>query len=209
MEASEALLPTPPTQSDSRKALKLRRERKRVSDRNRRFRKLSPDKQRVRIAKDVIVQLKDGRLRSWRGQYFSPSDLSRWGSVDRSTQLHVAFEEQPGCRVCALGATFVCAVKRANALRLSDGTINGGASDTQRFMRSYLGSWFSVEQLGLIEVAFEGTPRFAADGTDEDLVSAATAFYRMHWRDDSSMPTMVAIMENIIRNGGRFVPGQP
>lgn len=201
MEATETLLPIPPTHSDSRKDWKLRRERKRASDRSRRFRKLPADKQRVRIAKDVIAQLKDGRLKSSRGQYFIPSDLSRWNSVDRSTQLHVALEEQPDCHVCA--------VKRANALRLSDvGPLGIGAAATQRSMRSYLGSWFSVEQLGLIEVAFEGAPRFVADGTDEELVFAATTFYRRHWRADSSTSTMVAIMENIIRNGGQFVPGQ-
>lgn len=189
------------------------RARKRIRDRNRRFRKLSPAAKRVRIAKDVIEQLESGRIAALKGQYFSPHDPEKWWQLQGETQLHVAIADQLQCSVCALGAAFVCAVNRANDIKVSQ--VSGMLSSitmTKRRIQDYLGSWFSLEQLGLIEVAFERGASFAHPGTDDELVRRAYGFNGDIWADSAvsfeerTRMAMVRIMRNIISNRGEFVP---
>lgn len=176
---------------------------KRFRDRNRRFRKLTPEKQRVRIAKDVIAQLAAGRIRARRGLYLSPADRTSWHAKLDHEQVHLALEEQPICMACALGAAFACAVKRANDLKFIS-FAHHSAPDRERFMmHAYLKDWFSLEQLGLIECCFEGSERWAVPGTPPELISRALSFGPYGPTADQ---LMTAIMKNIIENDGTFVP---
>lgn len=191
-------------------AIDPRRAAKRVRDRNYRFRKLSPEMQRVRIARDVIAQLRDGSINALPGNYLSFPNPVAWDSAQRSNgQVHIALDDQHGCHVCALGATFVCAVKRANGLPFSQFSAHRfEVNKTRLSIHSYLQHWFSLEQLGLIECSFERDARWAMPETPLDLIDRALKFSNLRsWVTYSSgSELMVAIMKNIISNRGEFVP---
>lgn len=128
-------------------------------------------------------------------------------------RLHRVLSEQRGCRVCALGAAFVCAVARANRIDMGavDGRLSVSTTHTRRFLHGYLNGWFSSEQLGLIEAAFETSLQYIEPGTDRDLAGRAVAFGVQAQRrapsyNEASAMAMRAIMENIVQNNGEFVP---
>jgi hypothetical protein len=65
----------------------------------------------------------------------------------------------------------------------------------------YLTSYFSPEQIGLIELAFErGDGWYPADTTDDDNAVEFGERYQYNTN------RMKAIMQNIINNNGTFVP---
>ena len=116
------------------------------------------------------------------------------------TPLHEVFEKTPSCTVCGIGAAFVAAVLRA------DDTVVGdldGREDAMQ-MRHYLGTWFDLPQLGMIEAAFEQQGSFAkAQGSS--IISAHRS-----WQFGEAIydpeDRMIAIMKNIVDNNGTFVP---
>ena len=177
---------------------------RRIRDRNRRFKKLSPEKKRVAIAKDVLKQLELGQIKASTGAYFAPVDgdfYVRRGMLDPQIELG-AFLEQEECQACAIGSVFIAATKKADECRLS-GFVASRAS-----MTSYLSQWFTNVQLTLMECAFECSDMFARKGGLEAFdsrVRAAVAFGNgFDYADDTGR--LKAIMENIIANSGEFRP---
>lgn len=188
--------------SESRKRL-LRR----VKDRNRKFQKLSLEKQRVKIAQDVIEQLQIKRFIARTGIYASVPVIPV--RVDPEEQFNLALESARGCHVCGIGGVFLSAVRINDDMTYSEamhGSMDsslGGVSLDDGMMRKYLRKWFSDHQLSLIESAFE--TKFMGTSNDHRKLTTAVA-----WGDrfDKSKDRLKAICQNIIDNNGKFVPSK-
>lgn len=191
-------------------AEKLRKENKRIRDRNYRFRKMTPVQQRITIAKDVLDLLKAEKIRAESGTYLQFDDdvnEKYWGDDWEGTepeegaakvQLHKLIEASETCDVCGIGACFVAAVRRNDACTVGD--MDG--SDDDMFMREYLGKWFPTSQQQLIETAFECNDTFA-NGRNAGMAARAVEF---GYKYDDDGDRLKAIFENVIANKGEFVP---
>lgn len=197
-----------------------RREKKRVRDNNYRFNKMAPNRKRVRIAKDVIEQLDAKKLIAKHGTYLQLSSIAAKKKYDIRYFSWPDFEDKKSkiaetqisevvsansCKVCAIGAVFASAVKRANHCTIGDMNSDADGLNDDIFMRSYLKSWFSREQLALMEIAFDRTDQSIdgdASGADDDVLDAAYNFASKQ----TAGGRLRAIMQNIIDNDGEFVP---
>ncbi len=180
------------------------------------------------MAEDVISALNANQIKAKANMYLCvslpggnwiPSDSDIY-SADAQKML---LENRLECSACAIGAVFVCAVERMDQLTVEEFKSCRGSGD----MRSYLGDFFSVEQLDLLEAAFERTGEYvksarytggyAYDGEAEAELDAAKSFgnefFAIDYDDDGDEHTnfdadacMRAIMENIIEHGGEFKP---
>lgn len=185
----------------AREEMRLARQIADQAARNLRFAKLPPEKKRVAIARDVLGALALKKFIARTGAYvdnFEPGDND--DTLDGGK-----------CEVCALGAVYACATDRGLAsMRAVQGT-NANATT----IRGTLGAFFSWEQMGYIEAAFERAAGWAAvEGTPANKLSgswtrydrlpraeeAANWAYHLH----DATERMEAIMRNIIRNKGTF-----
>lgn len=156
---------------------------KRVARNNKRFQKLSPEKQRVAIARDALSQLKAKHLRAIAGEYMQPDYT---GGVE-TTVLGVS------CGVCALGGLF-CG--------LADNTEDRNVTYGGRVIRNSLNPYFSERQLTEIESAYEMRNMYYWEA-DRD----AGALAKYHFPTGTKPAARLqAILGNIIRNKGTFVP---
>lgn len=193
-------------------AEKMKKEAKRVRDRNYRFGKMTPTQQRVTIAKDVLKLLEEEKIVARSGTYMSLGrridDKDIWagseywtGSEVEGVQVHQLIESAPTCKVCGIGACFVAAVRRADQCKSTD--MSSPSDD--RFMREYLGKWFEEDQIELIETAFESDTSFYSGDRDADLDPAHdAATFGSKYKDDNDR--LEAIFANVAKNNGRFVP---
>lgn len=161
--------------------------------------------ERVAIAKDVISQIRAKRLIAMSGTYLSAADnnwLTQFGVYDEDmTDLDEESKNQQvvpptKCNVCALGAVFVSALDRNDRLKVGDFAPYPGQDD----LHNYLKRWFTLNQLYLMEEAFEGYSRPEYCGTDAEFFGS---------RYDNDEDRMLAIMRNIVKNDGTFVPPKP
>lgn len=191
---------------EAREAIVEAQLRLRTAINNAAFFAQSPAQQRVTIAKDVISELRSGRFRASSGLYFEASGFKADDALDYAEpedELSDVLTRVDKCNVCALGAVFVCGVQRADNL-----TVQGAGGYQQKDMHEYLSRFFSVSQLHLIETAFEkGEVGSRGDVETEEAV-AAVGFWR-NLTTPNPENRMLAIMENIIRNNGKFKPKQP
>lgn len=165
------------------------------------FAKLPKAQQRVRIAKDVLEQLRLKRLIATHGTYVRTT--GKVVSLDTEVCSLTAGKD---CYVCGLGALFVAGVERADAFKVGDSTRAQqfipveslrfeGASGRDCY--AYLKRFFSESQLQAIENWFEGFGN--GDKAPRELYPAA-------WLDFTSEQRMRRIMQNIVDNGGTFKP---
>ena len=189
----------------------LARIRKRIRDRERRFKQATPAGKRVMIARDVIKQLDSKRLIarggcwvSYRGKPYTLDDES--GEKDfREVLLSV-----PQCSACALGSLLVCTVERANKAKMNDFMQDGSFDPGFSNIAQYLEPYFSIEQLNMIENAFERRCTHWSWEVSDEKLEASVRFgtdvtYGVK-TDDQDATVLHAIMSNIVRNKGEFVP---
>lgn len=182
----------------SKAAEHRRKIRRRVMDRNRRFRSLGLKEQRIKIIKDVIASLTSNKYSATQGLYVKlPS--SKLAKFSRYEQLNIALEDvSESCRVCGIGGIFLSAVTLNNKYTVGDYDSHDGGSSK---LRDYLNPWFSDDQLDLIETAFERDSTMSKhSGNDVDL---ARDFGRKYL---ASKLRLLAICNNILENKGEFVP---
>jgi hypothetical protein len=155
---------------------------RRIANRNAKFLKASPERQRVMLAEDIIAGLDSGEYRARSGTYLAQRDFMGDGSEER-------------CVGCALGLTFVACLS-ATGGRVSVHT-------PVHVMRSTL-SMFSEETLLQMEAAFEGWGAEASRGGNAET----EAFNRSNGgeRFDDDEKCLRRVMLNIIRHRGEFVP---
>lgn len=142
---------------------------RRIARDNAAFEKMTPAQKRVQIARDVIAQIDASRLVPKFGTWLSTKNngpLVTPSSVkDSNAELKDVLSKVKQCTGCAIGGMFMCAVERADKLKikeLSDFWEEEGCDkntqyvdidDTDAF--EYLSRFFSAQQLSEIEAAFE------------------------------------------------------
>lgn len=173
---------------------------KRIKRSNEKFAAMSKAEKRVQIAKDVLLQIEAKRIKPQAGVYIQAKVKNtfafgkEWDDpiINEKEQVQDTLKNAT-CDACALGSMFICAVDRHDRLRIKNlntfavsaypkdknAEIELGGSD----MYDYLSKFFSSDQLVAIEDAFEGD-----------------------YKDISSdKKRLKAIMNNIIKNNGKFV----
>ena len=188
-----------------------------IARRNRKFKAAVVAEKRVLIAKDVIAQVKAGRFKVASGHWVA--SLTRSGSdlsVDRfegdeSVQKLFLEGDIPKCECCALGAMFMsCTLynNKTTAIELEDVRFSFSDYVEEGSFTNGLSTFFSKDQLKLIESAFEGNVgHFELDvGILEGVELDGDKTSKWMDRLPNDKKRLVAIMENIIKNKGKFVP---
>jgi len=156
---------------------------------------------RVKIAQDVLATMKGMRID--KGAFVKPDDPWELPKDDSKAAAR-RLQKNKTCRVCALGACFLSVIKLDNKFLGSwRDLIRAGEEISDR-----LGDFFDMDQLKLIENAFElGRGWFTSDGSVNRLegldVTRAVQFGERYDKDENRLK---AIMKNIIKNGGTFKP---
>lgn len=194
---------------------------KQVARDNKMFMALKPAEKRVAIARDVLAQIRLKRLIPTIGVWLAGKDtgaLFTKKDVKENPELQSLLATKKECTGCAMGGMFMCAVEMADNLKLD------ALSEVKEYQKNvkrahpedrvycgfdtatvdgddafdYLRKFFSMAQLEAIESAFE---RGGGSCHDEEA---------MDFVDDEEDPSerMRLIMENVIKNKGRFVPSQ-
>jgi hypothetical protein len=160
--------------------------------RNRRFGGMSPAEQRVAIARDALSWLKARALIAQKGFYTKRLEAPT-GPLKSNVQLR---EQTLGrCQVCGIGALFL-----AKAVRFNDVT---GWDYLMGNPRDKLKRHFSLDQLDMIEVAFEQDVYSWIRAKDATALNKAKTFAP---REGDPGARLTAILKNIIANNGTFVP---
>jgi hypothetical protein len=168
-------------------------------------------KKAVRVATDVLAQIKArGKFVVTPGTYaeisgvFTSDPNDPWHSVKVADDLQTFLKKHAkpkSCHVCALGACFLANVEKTDNVPYLDST------HRRDEITENLSKIFSEGQMGLIEAAFERSSDYGYKGDDNDntydLVEAAVEFGE---RYDDPTKRLRAIMKNIIKNNGEFVP---
>lgn len=174
------------------------------------FKKMNAAQKRVQIAKDVLEQLRLKRLTAtkcvWFGKangepLFSSQELAK---KNKDKDLQEVFGSMKSCKACAIGGMFMCAVEKADALKVKDllsfdneDEFGDDVEVHQEDAFEYLERFFEFDQLELIESAFEGGAGACSYyGDASDYINNI---------DDPS-ERMALIMKNIIVNKGTFDP---
>lgn len=141
--------------------------------------------ERVAIAKDVLQQLGSNQLIAGHGGYVvfwrNPQNWDFYENHEKDPAQPIIDEIKKHCHVCARGALIISYVARHNKLSVRE------LSRQACRPNSVLGEFFDNDQLGLIEAAYE---------LDED-------FYDQY---PNPQQRLIAIMENLVKNNGTFVP---
>lgn len=169
-----------------------------ITKKNEVFEKLTKAQKRVQIAQDVIKSLNAGKLVAEQGIYVTRNRKTKALGKELFDEnvtcgLDTILEKIPKCNVCALGGLFVEAVKRHDKI-----TTDEISSDPwQHELHYYLKKFFSVEQLRMIEDAFESEGP-SMYGNDKALTFCNTL--------KKPRDRMLKIMNNIVENNGTFRP---
>lgn len=170
----------------------------------------------VSIARDVIAQLRAGRYMACTGEYVLPDDTGKSNArynkavyEKPNTQFQKLLESKTfKCGVCAIGSMFCSVVRKVNEVTVGD--LNN-YYDSMNF-RDKLLPYFSLQQLGLIESAFEGRRSYADDSGAGDNKASQASNWRYNCENSYSIPSnhvLIEICKNIIRNKGVFDVSQP
>ena len=172
------------------------------------FAKLSKAQQRVKVAKDVLVQLKKKKYIADTGAYIDGIDLKNAG-LRNEDNIKSNFRKIKACKCCALGSCLLSITKFKDTLTIGD--VSAGKyvfyDNAKKIFKM-----FSPHQLLLIENSFEGKSEgdgssrigytvFMANTTFEEK-EKCRSFYLKY--PDAEL-RLVAIMKNIISNKGLFI----
>jgi len=194
-----------------------------VNKSNKAFEKMKPAEKRVQIARDVLFQLNSGKLiaahRLWLGAN-KDDDVSfiSDSEIKKNAELQDILGKRKECYGCALGGMFMCAVERANKLKV--GKLNFNHDQEKNTIHgndvfSYMKKFFDKKQLFLIELAFEGGAGscYTSGGSsiimDDQHLSVSMGHdegYEASCFASFETPSekMRLIMENIVANNGTF-----
>lgn len=175
-----------------------------IKKENARFAKLSKAEKRVAIAKDVLAQIAAKKYVPTQGTYVDllDKDVSE-EDIGKEVCEVVAGAR---CDVCAIGSLFMSAVKLGDNLKVDFGEYG----DVNFFKSEILTRFFSKDQLGMMEAAFE----CSTIGEYGERASREAAYWGEALRDklvdegvnDPERELLKMIMLNVVRNGGTFKP---
>jgi hypothetical protein len=175
---------------------------------------MSNAEKRVEIAKDTLLRIEMKQLGAHTGSIIQYVGAVKEKYGESGIQDVINTDSKFSCQVCAKGAMFMSYVGRVNKMEFCDiDTGNYGESS----IHTKLGEIFSLEQLALIELAFEGEHylRYLNDEDDFDGTAVeniilsdneynqAELFLESYTNIDTRL---VGICENIIANEGTFKP---
>lgn len=185
--------------------------------------RLTASEKRVLIAKDTVKWLNADKIKATKGTYCKLT-FSKEKLIQNKEKLDVILKGQviKPCKVCGLGGMFYSMVRRFDNITVDvDHTFYGKyfirhleyGNDT---IYSQLGKYFSKDQLELIESAFEQRDMFAHQDLPDNYnskynlnkintVIRATNF-GLKFNAIENKARLRAIMNNIIRNDGVFIP---
>ncbi len=180
-----------------------------ITRRNKLFKGKTRAEKRVLIAKDVLAQIKANTLIPSSGSWVRLKSYY----LDGNTSLReVTLNKEAECKCCALGGLFLSCTLFNNKVTVADveygkyehldETIRG----EQKFSNG-LNTIFSNAQLKLIENAFEqGGGAFNPYKRGDKPNATERKAIEFGERYSSDSKRMIAIMKNIIKNNGTFVP---
>lgn len=159
---------------------------------------------RIAIAKDVLKVTELVKIQ--KGNYLSGEVNTRNFQQDAGNLFRRARKD---CTVCAVGACFVAHTRLFNKVKAGEiaGECTCRFRDDPGKLRETLWGYFEIEQLGLIETAFEGRwipyCGLSWEAKGSELAIMAREFGRAFKTD---LGRLRAIMKNVLRNDGTFVP---
>lgn len=149
---------------------------------------------RVAIAKDVIKQIRAGKLRAKAANgYICPTTpaasvcLVAFSGSDLPLTKGDVDALQGSCEVCALGSMVLSRIRKFNSVVGDQLTPDGDVYEENAY--GCLGDIFTSNQLEAIEAVFEGYDY--------------TEWREEHYNDND---LLLAIMQNIVDNNGKFKP---
>jgi hypothetical protein len=161
---------------------------------------------RVEIARDVLKQIKIGRLIPKKGTWVASEYNEVLIEKETNSKLEVRdVIKNKKCNTCALGSIFISAIDKFDKLKVKDlyryrslEDFNICSFETEDIFK-YLKRFFSNEQLGLMEMAFELRDGYFSKIINPNLV--------IKWGEQyhNSYDRLRAIMLNLIRNKGTFI----
>jgi len=195
----------------AKKAAKVKAE---IMRRNKLFKNATAAEKRVLIAQDVITQIKLKRYVPMEGTWVDPDigfpsdpDMPEAHPfADDTASIRELFltEKIQSCDCCALGAMFMSCTLYNNQTTVKDfdrETWNFEKHLKDRNFANGLARFFSLDQLKLIEAAFEDNcGAFPVKGAEQAI--KASKWSDKYPNDDDRL---IAIMRNIVKNDGTFV----
>jgi hypothetical protein len=179
---------------------------------NRLFEKMTKAQKRVAIVKDALSQLRQEKI-SAGVMYYIRAQIPYGTSGEVSLQK--LLPKLPPCHVCARGALFLSAVRKANQCLLQDcgyeNCSQHANENDPHFLeinRKVERKFFSDEQIALIEMAYEGADirrYFGWNLYKNDKAVSALSFYK-DWKVYTAGDRLEAILLNLIENEGTFKP---
>ncbi len=178
---------------------------RKVAADNAAFDKLKPAEKRVAIARDVLKHVASRRIIPTHGAWVDSTGsgaLVSAKNIKKDPELQELFASMKSCNACALGGMFMCAVEKADNLKVSDlqdVKVDGNiyeAGVEQEDVFDYMKKFFSVDQLTMIESAFEKNEGACYDEAGDDFAPDV----------EDAADRMRLVMENIIVNKGTFKP---
>lgn len=182
-------------------------------------RKMMTNKQkRIAIAKDVLLRMRYRNIR--KGTYIEGDFETKKDIKDKTKADTVIKDLEKACDVCALGSCFLSHIRLFDKIELGeigtvgekeifDGEVYPAEVDIYvngSFVREPLLNYFSEFQLDMIESAFEkynASIHYDPSKDNEDKIQEAIRFGFLF---DSDENRLRAIMKNIVKNDGEFIP---
>ena len=178
-----------------------------LSEKNKKFWKLSKPEQRVAIARDVIKQIDTGFYIAQQGTYLAVGDFSKNIVSEKFDRVLGSIKRQGGnCDVCGIGACFTSLVRLGDKVNTSDliseNLIESGDNFGDTVMKYKLKEVFTPVQLSMIECAFEKSTNFGSAPLEKRIAAENFGCINRF----NSTERLISIMRNIIINKGEFKP---
>jgi hypothetical protein len=167
-----------------------------IEESNKAFLEATPEQKRVMIAKDVLARMEADNLKASTGKVVAIKNI---GS---SAPLKEIVNSGIECEVCGKGALLCAIVGRVNEFSYGDIRNEENIHRPTAKYHQKLSEFFPLEQIDLIETAFEGTSYIQVLDNPE-LIEKAIVFGEKY---DYAQGRLKAIMNNIIENKGTFTP---
>lgn len=155
------------------------------------FRAATKSEKRVMIAKDVLEQLKLKRIKAKGGAYVEfPNSVGIINDVKNKTKQVCELLEENRCECCAFGSMIISDILINDKVECGEIKASGFLIVGETRLRKY----FSYDHLRLIERTFEGW----------ECIGSPSRKFHDKYTDDTKR--LIAIMKNIIKNKGTFIP---
>lgn len=173
--------------------------------RNALFAAATPAEKRAMIAQDVIDQLNAGKYTAEGGTWAFIDTGSKELAAEQQVCDLIA-DKNTECTCCALGALMLSEISINDKLTVEaadEEFWNNSLAIGIREEGDRLRDYFSDDQIRLIEIAFElGCGEFSPQGDSEG--DEAAVMFGEQYEEESDR--LLAIMNNIIKNNGTFIP---